>query len=359
MSSSSSSISNGSMSSLRGSSIARVYRNPNQELFSIAEKIDHMKKTLKNQNITSFEKTNLEKQIKEMETIKEKLTKERSISSNSLSRSETSSSSSSALGFPYISFKSILETFLYISLHSSPSQKASIDTLAKRIASYLKQVLPSDPDETKIAIKNIEERTGTKIDIHYTRSSDTVSSPKSRSLKAAKKAFREQIISFFPSKRDKSALNTIRASLIKKDLGIALQRPSEARDEVVETLGKNYEKKRSLTEERCKIVKNLQNPKIIPLLKAEFEARLQKIDAEIEELTKKDEAEQKLFSRRNQMICKKCGVSQEDLKKADPNSTMQKCTRCLTVLYCSIECQRKDFEDHKARCKEIFQRKKS
>jgi tetratricopeptide (TPR) repeat protein len=49
--------------------------------------------------------------------------------------------------------------------------------------------------------------------------------------------------------------------------------------------------------------------------------------------------------------CKKCGKSQEDLKKE--GSTLKYCKACKKVYYCGAACQKTDWKDHKEKCKQL------
>lgn len=47
-------------------------------------------------------------------------------------------------------------------------------------------------------------------------------------------------------------------------------------------------------------------------------------------------------------VCKSCYMAE-----GEEGVHLQLCSRCKIVMYCSIECQRKDFKEHKKECKEI------
>mmetsp|Transcript_12680 Transcript_12680/g.17706 ORF Transcript_12680/g.17706 Transcript_12680/m.17706 type:complete len:306 (-) Transcript_12680:1828-2745(-) len=74
------------------------------------------------------------------------------------------------------------------------------------------------------------------------------------------------------------------------------------------------------------------------------------IESPIEEKAKEAEKKKKKSSNSNREIkCRSC-------RKRLPLKQMKKCSRCRSVVYCSGECQKADWENHKSKC---FVKKKS
>jgi hypothetical protein len=51
-------------------------------------------------------------------------------------------------------------------------------------------------------------------------------------------------------------------------------------------------------------------------------------------------------------MCGSCGKFEEPEKKSCPRESYKKCSACLTEHYCSRECQKKDWKNHKITCNE-------
>jgi hypothetical protein len=52
---------------------------------------------------------------------------------------------------------------------------------------------------------------------------------------------------------------------------------------------------------------------------------------------------------RNRKACKTCGKLNAELSKEEKK--LKTCSKCKRVAYCSKECQKKDWEDHKKDCR--------
>ena len=52
---------------------------------------------------------------------------------------------------------------------------------------------------------------------------------------------------------------------------------------------------------------------------------------------------------RNRKACKTCGKLNAELSKEEKK--LKTCSKCKRVAYCSKECQKKDWEDHKYDCR--------
>ena len=52
-----------------------------------------------------------------------------------------------------------------------------------------------------------------------------------------------------------------------------------------------------------------------------------------------------LSSRRCKRRCAACGIEERKLRR---------CARCRTVSYCSVDCQRQHWPEHKQRCKQLW-----
>lgn len=324
------------------------------------------------ENSSNIQKTNI--------TEAEKMKKKPSFSSSSTSSSSSSSFSSSSivlsntrsalqsssslvrqpLPFHYRPFGGILEGFYSIVINSAKHPR--ILELAEKLASYLRHLRPSDPQKTEEMLKLIEEQ-GLKIDISYNSRTGALSQD-SPSFIACKKAFEDCIKSFFPRKRDKKALNAITASLKRTDPQTKQKKTkldkatSEAIDKSIQKIGERQKElliameKRKENLENFKKTEQTEDPKTA-------EQELNKINAAVGKLSTEYITSQKVFSRRVVMQCKCCLKTQLEIKEANPNSTMQKCSRCRSVIYCSKECQAKDWNNHKKVCHEKNESKKN
>jgi len=271
-----------------------------------------------------------------------------------------SSSAISPLPFPYRPFGGILEAFYSIVIHSTKHPR--ILELAEKLTSYLRHLRPSDPQKTEGMLKLIETQ-GLKIDITY-NSRTAASSPDSPSFIACKKAFEDCIKSFFPRKRDKKVFNAITASLMRTDPQIKQKKTKpdkatrEAIDKSVQKIGDRQKELLTAMEKRKENLENFKKTEQTEDPKT-AEQEINKINAAVDKLSTGYINAQKVFSRRVVMQCKCCSKTQLEIRGASPNSTMQKCSRCRSVIYCSKECQARDWNDHKKICHEKNESKKN